>query len=65
MYANKIKELKNKAESLPEKSLERFQVIGELNALQSTLNGRDVFISNYLNIQDVIAGVKQSVREKQ
>ena len=65
LYANKIKELKNKAESLPEKSLERFQVIGELNALQSTLNGRDVFISNYLNIQDVIAGVKQSVREKQ
>ena len=64
LFDKKKRDLEEQLKSLPKLSLDRFKIQGQLTSLGDSKSGRTTFVSDYLNINDVIDEVRKDLQTR-
>lgn len=64
LFDKKKRDLEEQLKSLPKLSLDRFKVQEQLTSLGDSKSGRTTFVSDYLNINDVIDEVRKDLQTR-
>lgn len=64
LYRKKIKELRGKLKTVPATSIDGFAYSQQLKQLEDTKTGRNTFVQEFLNINEVIEEVKKDITKR-